>query len=99
MCNTWDLGRLSSIYLKKNKTIWNIPWASKDEITASDVYGSEMKFSVALVFIELSILEYQLIKKKEKSNEVRNSRVTKLSYETKLPKMASHFESLTRKFL
>ena len=31
--------------------------------------------------------------------EVRNSRVTKSSYETELHKMTSHFELLTRKFL
>ena len=31
--------------------------------------------------------------------EVRNSQVTKLSYETELGKMTSHFELLTRKCL
>ena len=31
--------------------------------------------------------------------DVRNSRVTKSSYETELCKMKSHFELLTRKFL
>ena len=33
------------------------------------------------------------------SNEVRNSRVTKSSYETELLKVTSHFELLPQKFL
>ena len=38
-------------------------------------------------------------KNKTHFNEVRNSRVTKSSYETELRKMTSHFELLTRKCL
>ena len=34
-----------------------------------------------------------------KEEEVRNSRVMKLSYETELCKMTSHFDLLTRNFL
>ena len=34
-----------------------------------------------------------------RTKEVRNSGVTKSSYETELRKMTSHFELLTRKFL
>ena len=38
-------------------------------------------------------------KSKTHFNEVRNSRVTKSSYETELRRMTSYFELLTRKFL
>ena len=37
--------------------------------------------------------------KKITFSEVRNSRLTKSSYETKLHKMRSHFQLLTRNFL
>ena len=43
----------------------------KDEIatpTFEDVYGSEMKFSIGLVSIQLSFIRYQQQKKKEKEN-------------------------------
>ena len=43
----------------------------KDEIatpTFEDVYGSEMKFSIGLVSIQLSFIRYQQQQKKEKEN-------------------------------
>ena len=44
-------------------------------------------------------LTFTIITITYRCNEARNSQVRKPSYETKLRKMTSHFELLTRKFL
>ena len=46
-----------------------------------------------------NIIEVLQLPLKRKKTEVLNSRVTKSSYETELPKMRSHFELLTPKYL
>ena len=83
----------SYCYLLKNLSAWsNIKMESRtDSVTLQDFSRNKhnnhnqcMKWYFEQIVV---------------SNKVRNSRVTKLSYETELRKVTSHFELLTQKSL
>ena len=85
-------------------TAQKIKFSVKDFFSKCDPIRRKLRIlpHLLLKFSMENFIFFQLIKHHKYSQnriyEVRNSRVTKSSCETELPKMTPHFESPTRKF-
>ena len=80
-----------------DKMVWRYGMHSNPFKLYLDVWQSSEYTSDVLVLNNLySKFIYYFVR--HSNNEVRNSWVTKSSYETELRKMNSHFELITRKF-
>ena len=88
-----------AVFDKEQDSLDFLNFLNKSYLNIKFTIEKQINHSIAFLDVFISGIDNQNLTLQIYHKEVWNSCVTKLSYETKLHKMASHFELLKRKFL